>query len=45
LLDKEQLRPAECEALPLPDLVARRIVPGIQRHLTRLSLPVEMDFL
>jgi len=45
LLDREQLRPAECESLPLPDLVARRLVPGLRRHLASLSLPEEMDFL
>ena len=45
LLDKEQLNPAECESLPLPPLVATELVPGLQRHLTELSLPAEMDFL
>ena len=45
LLDRNQLKPAECEILPLPGLVAQKIVPRLQRALTQLSLPAEMDFL
>ena len=45
LLDNEQLRPAECEPLPLPPMVSDIIVPNLQKHLSNLSLPTELDFL
>ena len=45
LMDKEQLNPAECAPLPLPGLVAQRLVPKLQAHLARLGLPADLDFL
>jgi len=46
LLDKEQLKPAECAALPLPGVVAQELMPLLQRHLAALGLPGDrMDFL
>ena len=45
LLDREQLRPAECVALPLPKLIAAEVVPRLQEHLVDLGLPAAMDFL
>jgi alkylated DNA repair dioxygenase AlkB len=45
LLDREQLNPAECAPLPLPPLVAQKVVPRLQRHLDALDLPCDLDFL
>ena len=45
LLDREQLIPAECAPLPLPELVASDVVPRLRKTLTDLRLPADLDFL
>jgi alkylated DNA repair dioxygenase AlkB len=45
LLDREQLIPAEVAPLPLPELVRRELVPGLEAFLEHLELPSSLDFL
>ena len=45
LLDREQLIPAEVAPLPLPELVRRELVPGLEAFLEQLELPSSLDFL
>jgi len=45
LLDREQLIPAEVAPLPLPELIRKQLVPGLEAFLEHLELPSSLDFL